>query len=468
MSDYPLTEKKTCKYCDQSYLNISKHEKRCEEVFILISQFIRNMSECIICQKSYPFIRTHLFTKHGKELSQIQRSSVSMIRIDLGKMKVKNISHVMLITTKTPEDQSIYGFQTFGKQMDYRANLEQREDSYLRRQSLPQVLNEEKENAVPDLHRNQCQHCKRKMKGLDQVHKIRHEIRCAKICENISGKMCKFCKMSFATFDHVYEHIRVTHRAKLSGGSNNQCQYCKKILQGADQVKDHLTCAFFLKYVRGQRCLVCNLSSQTHESAKTHVLDKHNELYSSLMNVMNGITLPHREEHVECKQASEEINEEDGKMESFNCNKCPRSFQLRFELAIHSKKYHQDNPIPNENVGLNQDLDSYRNHCLNDTVQNNTLQVSNACRFCKKQTSDRGNKIRHETLCAKISPKISGTMCTFCGRSYASFHHAYQHILKVHIDPNLAMRDDQEDSANIARKYLEMWLKLTRQLVRFT
>ena len=40
------------------------------------------------------------------------------------------------------------------------------------------------------------------------------------------------------------------------------------------------------------------------------------------------------------------------------------------------------------------------------------------------------------------------------------------------IDPNLAMREDQENSANIARKYLEVeldvMLKLTSQLVRFT
>ena len=38
------------------------------------------------------------------------------------------------------------------------------------------------------------------------------------------------------------------------------------------------------------------------------------------------------------------------------------------------------------------------------------------------------------------------------------------------IDLNLAMREDQENSANIARKYLEVevMLKLTSQLVRFT
>ena len=42
------------------------------------------------------------------------------------------------------------------------------------------------------------------------------------------------------------------------------------------------------------------------------------------------------------------------------------------------------------------------------------------------------------------------------------------------IDPNLAMREDQENSANIARKYLELitdldiMLNVMSQLVRFT
>ena len=65
-----------CKYCNQPFCTIRKHEKRCKEFYRL---FIRNEVECMICQKPYSSIRKHLSAKHGYEMAQIQGSFVSMI-----------------------------------------------------------------------------------------------------------------------------------------------------------------------------------------------------------------------------------------------------------------------------------------------------------------------------------------------------------------------------------------------------
>ena len=443
-----LSEIKTCKFCDKSYSAVSKHEKRCKEVY---QQLIRNEDECTICQTSYPFIWRHLSTKHANVIARIQQGSVSMAK----KKKLKDTCTPTL-STKKPHDQmmpkSIYECRICGKQMKHPGNLRQHEAACLRRQSLAlfEVSNKEQENVGtdPDLdsHLNRCQYdtvsnntlpvsnacrfCKKQIN--DRGNKIRHETVCATVFPKISGTMCMVCKLSFASFHHVYQHIKKTHRSKRSdeGKSRRQCQYCKKVFGAeyrfGDNVERHeSTCAFYLKYLRGHRCLVCNFTSKTHSSAKVHARTKHNDLFNSFMN---GIKLPERVENVESKQETNNASNEEAslgekvksigrneylesfeliidenvglddhdafepkggqpesvshpnpgieiidleddsgevpdkveskqetspekakmneKVKSFECNECPKSFELRFELEMHSKKQHHNNATP--------------------------------------------------------------------------------------------------------------------------
>ena len=107
---------------------LSKNKKACKIYRFLI----KDGKECLFCKKSYPVIWNHLSTRHEQEIAQIQRCSISIIRVDSGKKE--GIS----IIPKSKDDQfattNSYQCKISGKQMEHLDSWIRPGVSYSRRQ----------------------------------------------------------------------------------------------------------------------------------------------------------------------------------------------------------------------------------------------------------------------------------------------------------------------------------------------
>ena len=82
-----------------------------------------------------------------------------------------------------------------------------------------------------------------------QMYLIRHEIFCSKTHRYISGQKCLLCNSS--SQKKIKSHMHACHRDLLGLGSGRKhCKHCKKQFQYTPQMEAHeFTCVFYQKYL---------------------------------------------------------------------------------------------------------------------------------------------------------------------------------------------------------------------------
>mgnify|MGYP001263182833 CR=1 FL=1 len=210
----------------------------------------------------------------------------------------------------------------------------------------------------------------------------------------------------------------------------------KKIFQNVGQVEAHeVTCAFYLKYVRGHKCLICNISCKTPRSAKTHALYVHEDLYNSFIY---GVTLPDKVENVGSKQESEDTKNErenlNENVEFFDCNECPQSFELEFELAMHSKKHHCDNATPLKKIQIGESFSlSHIKYELEDEEVDLDLCAATTVEpiICQSESVPQPT-LGIETLDLEVTKLYK---CPICQSKWLHYKKAQNHIANFHRIP---------------------------------
>lgn len=148
---------------------------------------------------------------------------------------------------------------------------------------------------------------------------IRHEIFCSKTHRYISGQKCLLCNSS--SQKKIKSHMNACHRDLLGLGSGRKhCKHCKKQFQYTPQMEAHeFTCVFYQKYLQGNLCLICN---QTVKNERVHLRKIHRVLYLSHVNEYQLLYQSHIKEN-EFRLAKD-----------LNCQFCQKLFKTHFRGSL--------------------------------------------------------------------------------------------------------------------------------------
>ena len=139
----------------------------------------------------------------------------------------------------------------------------------------------------------QCLFCEKRLKDIG--HWLRHGIRCSKVSKYIIDEnSCRLCK---STYSDIRSHMHAAHSDLFDEEGSKKCSHCQKDCKSSNEVTAHeVSCAFFEKYLQGQKCLLCDKS---YVRARPHFLSVHGKIFKRhVRKYLSGLKAQDEDENV--------------------------------------------------------------------------------------------------------------------------------------------------------------------------
>ena len=175
-----------------------------------------------------------------------------------------------------------------------------------------------------------CLFCEKRLKDIG--HWLRHGIRCSKVSKYIINEnSCRLCK---TTYSDIRSHMHAAHSDLFDEEGSKKCSHCQKDCKSSNEVTAHeVSCAFFEKYLQGQKCLLCDKS---YVRLRPHFLSVHGKIFKRhVRKYLSGL----KDQDNEHENVNENCEPTHSILSSFECNVCYESFEKEIELVEHKKKH---------------------------------------------------------------------------------------------------------------------------------